>query len=81
MATFKVCTVVGVWGKKLGKEAIEVELTEWEMLSILKCLHHWNKSLYTKIKVGLIKEALSDGYEITFVLPDEAKAKGGRQHA
>lgn len=65
MVTFKISTVVGVWGKKLGKEEISVEISEWEMFSILKSLSHWNKGLYKKLKVELINEAVEEGYEIT----------------
>ncbi len=66
---------MGAWGKKLGKEEIFVEISEWEMQSMLKALIRLNKTLYTKIKRDLIDEALKEGYEFSFVLP-ETKHKG-----
>lgn len=74
MVQFRLSTVLGIWGKKLGKEEVSIELGEWEMLSILKCLNHWNKKLYIKIKRELIEEAKKEGYEIEFK-PPELKVK------
>lgn len=63
MAIFLLSTKVGVWGKKLGKEPVSIEITEMEMVSLLKALGHWNKPLYRKIRIGLIEEAKKDGFE------------------
>jgi len=65
MAIFKLETKVGVWGKKLGKEPVSVEISEMEMISLLKALAHWNKPLYRKVKIGLIEEAKREGYEFS----------------
>ena len=70
MAGFKISTVTGVWGKKLGKEEVEVELSEWELHSLMKACHHWNKKLYRKLKSELVNEAIKEGFEISFNLPD-----------
>jgi hypothetical protein len=63
MAIFILATKIGVWGKKLGKEPVSVELGELEMVSLLRALSHWNKPLYKKIKIGLIEEAKKEGFE------------------
>jgi len=70
IATFKIATVIGVLEKKLGKEEVVVELSEWEMHSLLKACHHWNKKLFKKLKVGLINEAIKEGYQISFMIPN-----------
>jgi hypothetical protein len=64
LATFKVSTVLSTWAKKLGKEEISVEITEWEMMSMLKALANWNKKIYKKIRIGVIDEAIKEGYDI-----------------
>ena len=63
MATFVVSTKIGVWGRKLGKEPVAVEIGEMEMVSLLKALAHWNKPLYKKLKISLIEEAKKEGFE------------------
>jgi hypothetical protein len=63
MAVFVISTKVGVWGKKLGKEPVSVELSEMEMVTLLKILSIRKRTLYKKIKVGLIEEARKEGYE------------------
>jgi hypothetical protein len=75
MTLFKITTIVGVWGKKLGKEEIAVELTEFEVLSMMRALSRWNKTLYAKIKSELIEEAKKEGYEISFELPEHGNKK------
>jgi hypothetical protein len=73
MVQFRISTVVGMWGKKLGKEEISIILSEWEFQSLLKGCHHWNKKLYNRIKNELILEAKKEGYEIGFEFPDMKK--------
>jgi len=67
MATFLISTKIGAWGKRLGKEAVSIEIGEMEMVSMLKALGHWNKPLYRKIKIGLIEEAKKEGFEFALV--------------
>lgn len=50
-------------------EEVSVTVSEWEMQSMLKALGHWNKDLFRKLKVGLIDEAIKEGYEISWILP------------
>ncbi len=50
--------------KALGKEPIQIELTEMEMVSILRAMSRWNKKLYLKIKIGLIEEMIKEGYDL-----------------
>lgn len=69
MTTFRISTVIGVWGKKLGKEEVSVDLTEWEMHSLLKAVAYYNSTLLKKLNKELIDEAKKEGYEITFVTP------------
>lgn len=73
MVKFKLSTIAGVWGKKLGKEEISVELSEWEMQSILRSMSKWNKSIFKKIKVELIEEALKEGYDFDIEIPSVKK--------
>ena len=56
-------------GKKLGKEEISIEISEWEMQSLLKAMSKWNKSLFKKIKVDLIEEAQKEGYDFVIDIP------------
>jgi len=70
IAKFKIATVIGVLEKKLGKEEISTELTEWEFQSLLKACHHWNKKLYKKLKIALLDEAIKEGYQISFMIPN-----------
>jgi len=67
MANFLISTKIGVWGRKLGKEPVSVEIGEMEMVSLLKALGHWNKPLYRKLKIGLIEEAKKEGFEFELI--------------
>ena len=69
MAKFKIATVVGAFAKQLGKEEIFVELTEWDMQSLIELTSKYKKPLYRKIKKELIDEAIKEGYDLNIVAP------------
>lgn len=64
MVIFEVSIKISALEKKLGKEAIRMHISEWEMNSLLKALAVRNKSLYARVQTELIDEAIKEGYEM-----------------
>ena len=64
MVVFQLSTKVSPIERKLGKEPIMMNISEWEMNSMLSCLSSRNKGMYHRIMRELIDEAKSEGYEI-----------------
>jgi hypothetical protein len=61
---FELGIKVGALERKLGKETIKLEISEWEMNSLLRALSARNKTMYIRIMEELINEAKSEGYEM-----------------
>ncbi len=64
MVIFELGTKLGTLEKKLGRESIVMEISEWEMNTILKVLANRNKQMYVRIVNELINEARKEGYEM-----------------
>lgn len=64
MVIFELGVKISPLERKFGKETIKIQISEWEMNSMLKALAGRNKSLYSRVKVELIDEAKKEGYEI-----------------
>jgi hypothetical protein len=64
MVIFELGTKISPIEKKLGREAIVIELSEWEMNTLLNVLSTRSKQLYVRIVNELIDEAKKEGYEM-----------------
>ena len=64
MVIFQLCLKLGALEKRFGKEEIKIDISEWEMNSLLRALAVRNKTMYVRIMHELINEAKKDGYEI-----------------
>jgi len=64
MVIFELGTKISPIEKKLGREAIVIELSEWEMNTLITVLSTRSKQLYVRIVTELINEAKKEGYEM-----------------
>jgi hypothetical protein len=64
VVVFEVGIKISPIEKKLGRETVKIEVSEWEMNSLLNLLSQRNKTLYTRIVKELIDEAKKEGFEM-----------------
>jgi hypothetical protein len=74
MVIFELGTKLGTLEKKLGRESIVMEISEWEMNTILRVLATRNKPMYVRIVNELINEAKKEGYDMMIAI-EKVKVK------
>jgi hypothetical protein len=74
MVIFELGTKLGSLEKKLGRESIVMEISEWEMNTILRVLATRNKPMYVRIVNELINEAKKEGYDM-MIATEKVKVK------
>jgi hypothetical protein len=65
MVSFELRVKISSMAQALGKEPINMELSEWELFAIMKAMSKWNKKLYIRLKKELVEEAKKEGYDIS----------------
>ena len=64
MVVFELRVKISPIEKKLGRETVSIDVSEWEMNSLLRSLSVRNKSLYARLMKELIEEAKNEGFEM-----------------
>jgi aromatic ring-opening dioxygenase LigB subunit len=74
MVVFQLGTKISAIEKKLGREPVIMEISEWDMNAILKVLASRNRQMYIRIVQELINEAKKEGYEM-MIATEKVKVK------
>jgi len=69
MVIFQLGIKLGALEKKLGREPVTMDISEWEMRIVLNALQNRSKTMYYRITKELINEAKNEGYEIIVESP------------